>query len=227
MRAQAKPPRRKWPWIIVGVVVVVVAGLVAYALYAVATNKSVVEPTPEPTRTEATPVDAAPTGCLGGDGLDAATLLAAQAKASHGTSGAVEVAAALMRWGYRYPYPSPEDAQTASDSLISSEAPDSFRDLVAFFNGEPNLSGGLVADKTEYHLSTVTGVWFVDEEAPDQVTASIGSAFVVDGQLSSSLKASTTVTLRWEDGAWRADQLAGIHTTEELFEIGTPFTGGC
>jgi hypothetical protein len=224
MRAQANPPRRKWPWIIVGVIL---AGLIAYALYAVATNKPAQEPTPEPTTSVATPVDVAPTGCLGGDGLDAATLLAAQAEASHTTSGAVDVAAALMRWAYRYPYPSPEDAQTASDSVISSAAPDSFRDLVGFFKGEPNLSGGLVADKTEYRLSTVTGVWFVDEEAPNQVTASIGSAFVVDGQLSSSLKASTTVTLRWEDGAWRADQLAGTHTTEELFEIGTPFTGGC
>lgn len=224
MRAQAKPPRRKWPWIVVGVLV---TGLIAYALYAVATNEPVADPTPEPTTSEATPVDAAPTGCLGGDGLDTATLLAAQEEADHSTSGAVEVAAALMRWAYRYPYPSPEDAQTASDAVISSEAPDSFRDLVGFFAAEPNLSGGLVADATEYRLSTVTGVWYVDAEAPDQVTASVGSAFVVDGQLSSSLKASTSVTLRWEGGAWRADQLAGAHTTEELFEIGTPFTGGC
>lgn len=224
MRAQAKPPRRKWPWIIVGVVV---AALIGYALYAVATNKPTVEPTPEPTTSEATPVDAAPTGCLGGDGLDAATLLAAQSQAPHSSSGAVEVAAALMRWAYRYPYPSADDAVAASAEVISSQAPDSFRDLAAFFATEPNLSGGLVADDTEYRLSTVTGVWYVDTEAPDEVTASIGASFVVDGQLSASLKATTTVTLRWEDGAWRADQLAGTHTTEELFEIGTPFAGGC
>jgi len=224
MRAQAKPPRRKWPWIVIGVIV---AALIAYALYAVATNKPVTEPTPEPTTSESTPVDSVPTGCLGGDGLDAGTLLATQDNAAHSTSGAVEVAAALTRWAYQYPYPSAEDAQAASGSVISSKAPDSFRDLVGFFASEPNLSGGLVADNTEYRLSTVTGVWYIDSKAPDQVTTSIGSAFVVDGQLSSSLKASTTVTLRWENGAWRADQLAGAHTTEELFEIGTPFTGGC
>jgi hypothetical protein len=224
MRAQAKPPRRKWPWIVIGILVAV---LIAYALYAVATNKPSAEPTPEPTTSDSPPVEAAPTGCLGGDGLDAATLLAAQDNSAHSTSGAVEVAAALMRWAYQYPYPSAEDAQAASDSVISSEAPDSFRNLVGFFAGEPNLSGGLVADNTDYRLSTLTGVWYVDSEEPNEVTTSIGSAFVVDGQLSSTLKASTTVTLRWEDGAWRADQLAGTHTTEELFEIGTPFTGGC
>ena len=224
MRAQAKPPRRKWPWVIAAVIL---AGLIAYALYAVATNKPVVVPTPEPTDSSSIPPTAEPTGCLGGDGLDSAMLIAAQEKAGHDSAGAVEVAAALMRWAYRYPYPAVEDANAASAAVISSEAPDSFRDLSGFFATEPNLSGGIVADKTDYRLSTVTGVWYLDAETPDEVTASIGAAFVVGGELSSSLKASTTITLRWEDGAWRADQLAGTHTTEELFEIGTPFTGGC
>jgi hypothetical protein len=223
MRAQAKPPRRKWPWILVGVIL---AALVAYAIYAVATSS----PTPvaSPTPTESTQAPAAePTGCLIGPGLDAATLTETQAAAVHETSGAVEVAAALMRWAYRYPYPSAGDANEVSGSIISSEAPDSFRDLAGFFAGSPNLSGGIVPDGTDYRLSTVTGVWNLESEEPDVVTVSVGANFVVDDQISSSLKASTTVTLRWEDGAWRADQLAATRTTEELFEIGTPFTGGC
>jgi hypothetical protein len=70
-------------------------------------------------------------------------------------------------------------------------------------------------------------VWFLEEERPDVVTVSVGSAFVVQGQLSPSLRASTTITLRWEEGAWRADQLVGTRTTEELFAIGKQFSGGC
>jgi hypothetical protein len=224
MRAQAKPPRRKWPWIIVGIIL---AALIAYALYAVATNRSESDPTPAPTASESTPAAAAPTGCLVGGGLDAATLLQTQKQAAHDSSGAVEVATALMRWAYRFPYPEDQEAQEVSDAIISSEAPESFRDLAGFFANGPNLSGGIVADDTDYRLSTVTGVWVLEAEAPDEVTASIGAVFVVDGQLSASLKASTTITVRWEDGAWKADQLAGTRTTEELFAIGTPFEGGC
>lgn len=224
MRAQATPPRRKWPIVVIGVIL---AALVAYAIYTVATNRSepVPSPTPSPTTSASTTAD--PTGCLVGPELDAQTLIETQRLAAHDSPGAVEVAAALMRWAYRFPYPTAEDATAVSGAIISSQAPESFRDLAAFFETQPNLSGGIVPDGTDYRLSTVTGVWFLESAEPDTVTVSIGAAFVVDDQLSSTLKASTTVTLYWESGGWRADQLAATRTTEELFQIGTPFAGGC
>lgn len=226
MRAQAQPPRRKWPLIVIGVIL---AALIAYAIYALATNGPQPAPTssPTPNASSSTAPEADPTGCLVGGGLDADTLLETQRSASHTTSGAVELAAALMRWAYQYPYPSPGDAAAISDSIISEDAPESFRDLPSFFAANPNLSGGIVADGTGYRLSTVPGVWYLESAEDDEVTVSVGAGFVIDNQLSSSLKASTTVTLHWERDAWRADQLAGTRTTEELFQIGTPFTGGC
>lgn len=222
MRAQAKPPRRKWPWIIVGVIL---AGLIAYALYAVATNKPVAQLTPEPTVSNTTtPVDAAPTGCLGGESRDAEMLLAADAAAPHTTSGAVEFATAYVRWMHQFPNPSADDATEAKAVFAASN--DDF-DLVGYLAGKPNLSGGVVEDGRTFYSSTVPGVWDVESESDDKVTVSIGTAFVVDGQLSASLRGSITVTVVWEDGGWRFESSEGTRTTEDLFSIGTGFTGGC
>lgn len=221
MRAQAKPPRRTWPWIVVGVVL---AALIAYALYAVATNKPAAEPTPEPTTTDSLPIDVAPTGCLGGDTRDAAMLLAAEAAAPHTTNGAVEFATAYVRWMHQFPNPSAEDATKAKAVFATTN--DDF-DLVAYLNTKPNLSGGVVEDGRTFYSSTVPGVWLVESESADKVTASIGTAFVVDGQLSASLRGSITVTVVWEDGGWRFDSSEGTRTTEDLFTTGTGFTGGC
>lgn len=221
MRVEAKPPRRKWPWIIVAVIL---AALIAYALYAVATNKPVVEPTPGPTTSEATPVDAAPTGCLGGESRDAGMLLAADATAPHTTNGAVEFATAYVRWMYQFPNPSADDAATAKAVFAASN--DDF-DLVGYLDTKPNLSGGVVEDGRTFYSSTVPGVWDVESDSADKVTVSVGTAFVVDGQLSGSLRGSITVTVVWEDGGWRFESSEGTRTTEDLFSTGTGFTGGC
>ena len=221
MRAHAKPPRRKWPWIIVGVIL---AGLIAYALYAVATTQPVAEPTPEPTTSAATPVDVAPTGCLGGESRDAEMLLAADGAAPHTTNGAVEFATAYVRWMHQFPNPSADDAAKAKAVFAASN--DDF-DLVGYLDGKPNLSGGVVEDGRTFYSSTVPGVWDVESESDDKVTVSIGTAFVVDGRLSASLRGSITVTVVWEDGAWRFESSEGTRTTEDLFSTGTGFTGGC
>lgn len=227
MRAPATP-RRRWPIILIAVVLAALAGYGIYAVSQANTGKPTATPTSSPTATpSASTGGAVPTGCLAGGGLDAATLLATQRAATHDRTGAVEFAAALMRWAYRYPYPTSSDSAQVAGAVISSAAPASFRDLPGFFAGSPNLSGGLVDNNVEYRLSTVPGVWYLDASGVDQMTVSVGEAFVINGQLSSQLRASTTVVLRWEGGAWKADQLSGTHTTEELFQIGTQFIGGC
>ena len=167
--------------------------------------------------------DSVATGCLGGESRDAAMVRDAQQSADHSESGAVEVAAAFVRWLNQYPYP--DDADDVQNSALSADAPT--RDLVAFFDTEPDLSGGLVADDEEYWLSTVSGVYVVEDAEPDRVTASIGTALVRDGELSPTLKGSITVTVSWEDDQWAFVRSAGTRTTEDLFAVGIPFGGGC
>lgn len=221
MRAPATPPRRKWPLIVIGLIV---AALIAYAIFAIATNRSTPQATQTPSTSHSAPVDAAPTGCLGGAEHDVSMLLEAAATAPHTTSGAVEFATAYVRWMHRFPNPTADEALQAKD--VFSSANGDF-DLVAYLATQPNLSGGIVEDGRPFHSSTVPGVWYLESAAEDEVTVSIGTGFVIDGQLSASLRGSITVTVVWEGDSWRFDTSDGTRTTEDLFTIGTPFIGGC
>jgi hypothetical protein len=226
----APPPAhsRSRAWAVGALVVVVLAAAVVIVLrlYAPAPQRGGVEgAVPSPGAPPA-PVEqggTAASGCLGGESRDAAMVQAAQQSAGHDPTGAVEVSTAFVRWLNQYPYP--EDAAQAQQTLLSAQAPT--RDLVAFFETGPDLSGGLVAASEPYWLSTVTGVYHVESAEPDAVTASIGTALVRDGELSPTLKGSITVTVVWEDGRWAFVRSEGTRTTEDLFSIGAPFSGGC
>jgi hypothetical protein len=235
VRATAHPPRRKLPWILGGalVVVVLIFGLTYYFGSRTGVHSNPAETVPpassaaptEPASTSA--ADPAPTGCLGGEIRDAAMVLAAQKAAPHTSNGAVEVAAALVRWAYQYPYPSASDADQVSEAIVSSQAPANFRDLAAFYASNPNVSGGLVPDGVNYSMSTVPGVWHLESYSGDSAEVSIGTGLIEDGALSTTLRASATVALTWEDGMWKSGGLGATRTTEELYSIGAAFTGGC
>jgi len=225
--SHASRPRLRW-WGLGALAVVVVAALVIIVVRVYAPDGETgggadgapgSGASPSPGATESATV----TGCLGGESRDGAMVRDAQQTADHSESGAVEVAAAFVRWLNQYPYP--DDAQDVQDSALAADAPT--RDLVAFFDTEPDLSGGLVAADEPYWLSTVSGVYVVEEAEPDRVTSSIGTALVRDGELSPTLKGSITVTVSWEDGRWAFVRSEGTRTTEDLFAVGTPFSGGC
>lgn len=223
MRAQATRPRRTWPWILLAVIVL--SAIIA-VLTVTVWNPGGTTPTAAPTETRSsTPAqDAEPTGCLGGDQRDAAMVLAAQASAPHTSNGAVEFTTAFVRWIQRFPYPSASEAE----QLQSVLADDSFTDdLAAYLAGEPDLSGGIVEPGTDYYMNTVPGVWNLESVADDNITVSIGSGFVIDGELSSTLRSSITITTQWDGTHWTIAGADGTRTPAELYEIGTPFTGGC
>lgn len=232
-RATARPPGRKWPWII-GAAVVVAALIVGVSIYVSGRPDTTVigtgdVPASSAAPTGAVPVgaDPAPTGCLGGNGRDAAMVVAAQKAAPHTSNGAVEVAAALVRWAYRFPYPTADDATAVSEAIVSNEAPANFKDLAAFYASDPNVSGGLVPDGVNYSLSTVPGVWHLESYSGDEAEVSVGTGLVVDGALSTTFRASATISLVWEDGFWKSGGLGATRTTQDLYSIGTAFTGGC
>ena len=152
-------------------------------------------------------------------------VFAAIQKAPHTNNGGVEVAAAFVRWLNQYPYPSSDDAAQVEKVGIAPDAPT--QDLVAFFASSPNLSGGLVPDSTPYYLSTIPGVFHLESVSGEKVIASIGTGLVVNDVLSTTLRGSITVTVEWHDGHWMFMKSAGTRTTQNLYSIGTPFTGGC
>lgn len=213
--------------LLVAAAIVVVAAVIVVLILTNGSNKTN-GPTssPMPTVKASQSADAAPTGCLGGRGRDAAMLLAAQKAAPHTTNGAVELATAMVRWSFRYPGTSVGDAQTVSDAIISSTASAKFKDLAGTAAQNPNTSGGAVPDGTPFYLSTSNGVWHVESNSTDAVAVSIGAVYVVNGAVSPQLRSSTTFSLVWERGAWRIKSGSIDRTTEDLFRIGEAFTGG-
>ncbi|WP_448812174.1 hypothetical protein [Agromyces bauzanensis] len=165
-----------------------------------------------------------PTGCLGGDARDAAMVLAAQEEAPHTSNGAVEFATALMRWMHQYPVPAADDVAAVEASVVSSGSP---YDLTAAYADDPNTSGALVPNGTPFYLSTVPGVWNLESYADDAATVTVGAGVVINGELHPTFRMAKTFTLVWEEGHWTFDEASLDRTTEELFSIGTSYTGGC
>ena len=173
--------------------------------------------------------DPAPTGCLGGQARDTAMVLATQKKAGHSTFGAVEVAASLFRWGYRYPHPKPEDVsvvrpvfdpRTASRLVANYQA--------AYFRGAyVQPLGGDVKTGTAYYLTTANGEWIAAEGASkDEVAVSVKAHYVLDGSYSVSRTGLTTFVMTWVSGAWHLNRLERTEGDAQ-FSGGTSFTSGC
>ncbi|GAA1772203.1 hypothetical protein GCM10009747_37480 [Agromyces humatus] len=225
MRAEARPPRRKWPWIVSGVVVAAlgVAGGIWYSA-SLPDKPPIVIGSPGPVTPPPRNDDVEPTGCLGGDSRDTAMVLAAQEAAPHTSNGAVEFATSYVRWLTRYPVPSPAEAEAvAAAAVVDSGA----YDLVGSLADEPNLSGSLVPNGEEFYVSTVPGVWNLESYAGDTAEISVGVGVVIDGELHPQFRISTMLTLSWEGDAWHVDHANQPRTTEELFSVGTGYTGGC
>ena len=229
MRITVKIRRRVWLRIFIGLVAIAAIIAVATVYFGGRTNpaapNAVATPTSSPASEVPVAVDAAPTGCLGGPDRTAAMVLAAQQAAPYTTNGAIEVAAAFTRWIQRFPYPAAQESEAVGTALL---ARDSFtNDLTSYLDGSPDLSGGMVQGGTDYYMSTVPGIWKVESSSPDRVEVTVGSAFVVDGALSPTLKSSITVVTVWENGHWKIAEANGTRTTQDLYAAGSPFAGGC
>jgi hypothetical protein len=172
-----------------------------------------------------TPTDIAqPTGCLGGSNRDADMLLTTQAQAPHTSNGAVDFAAALARWSHRFPVPSTEESERVQAAAIASEAG---YDLRKVYASNPNASGGLVPDGTPFYISTVLGVWHLEEYSGNTARVSIGTGIVVNGEMHTSFRLSTMYELKWAEVGWQIVAAVPPRPTEELFELGIAFTAGC
>ena len=225
MRTEAKRPRRIWPWIAIGATLIVATGIAI----AVVGNNPTRAPlaTATPTKTSGTPApqSAEPTGCLGGSTRDAAMVIRAMNTAGQQKMGAVEVAASFTRWIQRYPYPSATEAGEVGSSVLAKKSFTS--NLAEYLAATPDLSGGIVPIGTTYYMNTVPGVWYIESANSDRVTVSIGSGYVIDGALSTTLRSSITITLVRESDRWKVANADGTRTPGDLYRIGHPFDGGC
>jgi hypothetical protein len=226
MREEAKRPRRLWLWLTLGVVAAVALVATGVALG----QRPVATPTVSPSNAassspSALPSRAEPDGCLGGAARDANMLATAVNSAGNSQAGAVGVAASFVRWIQRFPYPTAQEAQQVGTSVLAKQSFTS--DLPGYLAAKPDLSGGIVPSGTKYFMNTVPGVWYVESSNPDRVVVAIGSGYVIDGSLSSTLRSSITITLTLQDDRWTVADAKGVRTPAELYKLGHPFTRGC
>lgn len=229
-------PRRVWPWWVGGIAAALVLVLVLVWLFTrdggpatepgastSPTSAAPTQPTETPEPSGGVDVDPAPTGCIAGAGLDAATFALAQERAPHTANGAVEATAGMVRFFYQTPPPSPEDQATFQQDAIASTSPVDVVSAFATPIGEDVAPAG-----TPLRISTANGAWFLDSYSDERAIVTIAYFWVVEGAVVSSIVQPITFELVWEDG-WR---LVGIRETTNdgnalLADVGTPFTGGC
>jgi len=224
MRADARSPRPKWPWIAIGSAVLVIMAVSVWSGLRPASDELKVSTSPPPRGVIGEVIDWEPTGCLGGDKLDVAMVLDAQSEALRTRNGAVEFATSYVRWLTRYPVPLQEEVAAIEAAAVVNRTT---YNLEGFLADEPNLSSSLVPNGEEFHISTAAGVWNLESYSADTAEISVGVGVVVNGEPNPQLRISTMLTLNWGSDGWRIAQGNQPRPTEELFLIGTQYSGGC
>lgn len=236
-RLTAPDGRSRIPLLIaVAVLVIAVIGGGAFLLGrnsnpAAVSSTEASEPAPSPTDSviyEGS-YDPAPTGCLGGEERTPQMVLTAQKKAGHSAFGAVEVAAAIFRWGYRYPYPNASEVRDLRPVFSAGRADALEKQFISSYerSGYVAPPGGDVAAGTSYYLTTANGVWTISSDSTsDRVISSIQLHYVVNDSYSTSKTVAVTVVLQWSNARWR---LADLRSTDpaQVTAGGTSFTTGC
>lgn len=168
-----------------------------------------------------------PRGCLGGSGRTSTMLVDAQRQAAPTAVGATELAASFVRWLYRFPTPADDEISEVESFIFASTAAPEFTNLQVALRESPNTSNGIVADGTSFHRSTETAVWRIEDTGDARVTVSVGTTYVIASTTAATYRSASTFTLVREQGAWKIEGGSADITTEDLFQTGTPFTGGC
>jgi hypothetical protein len=211
------------------------AVIIAAIVVAYVAGRSTTTPSAPPTSasapssavaTSSATADAAPTGCLGGQPRNNATVLTAQRLASKSTFGAVEVATAFYRWTYRFPVPSSAEIEGVGSVFVPGQAAESEASLRTGYRQNPNPSTGTVPNGTPFYLSTVTGKWLAEAGTSGGVLVSVEASYVVDGAVSATKTATASFEMKWVDGGWRVAGLAKGEPSK-LAAGGTTFTAGC
>jgi hypothetical protein len=238
MRMTTASGRSRWPLVIVGVVLILgVSGVIAFTMAQPPSEPLTAPTSSAPSATMSPPPtdggsgmedDVAPTGCLGGPDRNANMVLSAQEAAKHSTYGAVEVATAFYRWLWQSPYPAASEGDAVSARVIASTAVAGWKDLSAQYTAAgDDLTKGIVAPGTPFHVSTTNGLWRVTEDSnSDRVNVELAVGYVVNGELSPTKVAGIGLVMLWEDGEWHVESGSLVDETK-LANGGNRYTGGC
>jgi hypothetical protein len=183
------------------VVAIVAAGISVYYTFNPTQADPQVQPsTPAPSPSRPAPSQPAEagsgvgvvTGCFVGPQDNTQALLAAQEKAPHTTSGAVELAGQFMKWARQYPLPTLEGAKTVDERVVSDAANDSV----------PRFAEKAKNDRPQnakpYATSFEQGYYLVLEQSADRVVVSIYGGALPEGTDTPMASVYGTLTMAWD-----------------------------
>lgn len=67
----------------------------------------------------------------------------------------------------------------------------------------------------------------VEDASADRVKVTVGGDQIKNGLQVPDTKGLTTVTLVWENGGWKVQEIKPDRTVEDLFTNGAALAGGC
>lgn len=219
--------RRRWIWWVLGVIVILalLAGLITWVQGRQnQTPPPGGQPSPSATTTPASEGRVA-NGCLGGPTVDAEMVLTAQDEAPVDDTGAAEFAAAIERWLGVIPVPPTEEVETVLSAVSAPDASEAVTAMPAAFNEfrEENA-------QDNRWFSTEGGQYYVETSTADEVVVSV-LLMVEDGTPTAPDEnpqgSSNTYTLDRSTGTWLLADLGATREVADLYDIGTPFAGGC
>lgn len=178
-------------------------------------------PTDEPSPTESGQDARAANGCLGGQAVNAQTVLTAQDQAPLDDIGAAEFAATINRWG-----------GDGDDGLPPADEVPTVLDAIAAPNATDRVTGVRNAELPEERQglpgSTVNGGYYVESSTENEVVVSILQVAREEvDEAGDPVGYSVTFTLDRSSGEWLLVDQQGTRDPNDLNSIMTPFAGGC
>ena len=221
--------RRRWV-VRFAVAVVVIAVVVGLALWFTGRRDNPQDDptTPTPTSTSDDTGSRVANGCLGGQAVNAQTVLTAQQQAPLDDVGAAELTATFLRWSGLdgETLPPLDEIETVIDAIA---APDAGPALTEGYN-ESVEAGAAETERTGPPVSTVEGGYYIESSDEGGVVLSIlviVPEYPREGGGTESRAFSGTWQLVRSD-VWRIQDFeGGTRSPEDLASIMTPFVGGC
>ncbi|MCM3662522.1 hypothetical protein M3148_16210 [Georgenia satyanarayanai] len=225
---EIRVPRRWLRRLVLAIVTVaLVAGVVVWASGLASREQPApapAGPTAEPDPTGSAQTARVANGCLGGQAVNAQTVLLAQDQAPLDDVGAAEFAATLARWGGgEGGLPPADEVPVVLDTIAAPDASDSVMGLA-----EHSEEIGSGAERQGPATSTVEGGYYIESSTEHEVVVSVLTVDTEPAPNSQEVMAgSVMMTLDRSSGGWLLVDFGGSRELEDLVSIMTPFSGGC
>lgn len=210
--------RRRWPWFVLGAVVLVIVAVVGLVLFSLRDRSPEASPSPSAPSTpsmSAPPAVEGVDGCLAGDARAPQTVLDAQEQAPQTPEGAVSFVATFSRWAAQKPVV-PADEVAQLDGVVSTL---------------PDLAGDVASadefEAAQFHVTTLNGYYRIETVTDTRVVVTLMLPLVINEAVDPTLRYMPSVAVEWTDRGWVIVENVDTADKTSLGTTGVAFPKGC